>query len=178
MPLSPTLAAHGLATRMTAVVLGLWLCAAAHAATVYRWQDDEGRVHYGETVPERYRERARAIDGPATAPSAQEQQQAQERARRDKARAAALGAAAATSAASAASAARAPASAASAPVPKRPARLPDERTDCATWQRLYQESLDCFAPYRTVLGGLKAEAFTRCNEVAEPPPTRCRMRTP
>lgn len=158
-----------------ALAAGLGSAQPAQAGTVYRWTDDDGRVHYGETVPDRYLGRARPIDAPATAPSAQEQQQALDRARRDKARAAAL---AAAPGASAASAARPPASAASAPAAKRPARLPDDNTDCSTWQRLYQESLDCFGPFRTVHGGLKAEAFERCNEVSEPPPTRCRSRLP
>jgi hypothetical protein len=61
---------------------------------------------------------------------------------------------------------------------KRPARVPDENTDCETWQRLYFESIDCFGPYRTVRGGIKPEAFERCNEVPEPPVSRCRIRLP
>lgn len=61
---------------------------------------------------------------------------------------------------------------------KRPAQVPDERTDCDTWQRLYQESIDCFGPFRTARGGLKPEAFQACNVVQEPPPTRCRQRIP
>ena len=56
--------------------------------------------------------------------------------------------------------------------------MPDESTDCQTWQQLYLESLDCFGPYRTVRGGIKPEAFERCNEVPEPPHDRCRLRLP
>ncbi len=169
------LAAAGARALATTVFASLLLLAPAWAGTVYRWVDDNGRVHYGEQVPERYRAQARAIDTPANAPTAEQQHEAMVRAQRDKARAAALGAAAP---ASGASAARPPAPAASRPPAKRPAQLPDERTDCTTWQRLYQESLDCFGPYRTAHGGLKAEAFERCNEVSEPPPTRCRPRLP
>lgn len=154
---------------------GVLVLAPAWAGTVYRWVDDAGRVHYGEQVPERYRAQARTLDAPANAPTAEQQREAMARAQRDKERAAAL---AAARAASAASAARPPASAASTPPAKRPAQRPDERTDCATWQRLYQESLDCFGPYRTVRGAVKPEAFERCNEVPEPPATRCRPRLP
>ena len=56
--------------------------------------------------------------------------------------------------------------------------MPDQDTDCETWQRLYFESIDCFGPYRTVRGGIKPEAFERCNEVPEPPVSRCRLRLP
>jgi hypothetical protein len=47
------------------------------------------------------------------------------------------------------------------------------RTGRSTWQRLHQESADCFGPFRTVRGGIKPEAFEHCVEVPEPPP-RCR----
>lgn len=40
--------------------------------------------------------------------------------------------------------------------------------DCETQQRLYRESQECFAPYRNATGGIKPEAFERCQEVAEP----------
>lgn len=147
----------------------------AWADTVYRWTDEQGRVHYGTQVPERYRGQARAIDTAVPAPTEEERQRAIERAQRDKSRAAALGASAP---ASASEAARPAEPAASRPPAKRPAQVPDDRTDCATWQRLYEESQACFAPYRTVRGGTRPEAFERCNDVPEPPPTRCRMRMP
>jgi hypothetical protein len=63
-------------------------------------------------------------------------------------------------------------------VGKRPAQVPNDRTDCETWQRLYFESIECFGPYRTVRGGIKPEAFDRCNLVPEPRPDRCRLRSP
>jgi hypothetical protein len=142
-------------------------CAAAAATTVYRWVDDSGRVNYSETVPERYRGVARPVAVPAAAPAA------------ETARDGAAGAVAAGKPASAAQpVARKPPPAPPKPVAKRPARVPDGSTDCDTWQRLYLESLDCFGPYRTVRGGIKPEAFERCNEVPEPPVNRCRLRLP
>jgi hypothetical protein len=140
--------------------------AATAQTTVYRWVDDNGRVNYSETVPERYRSVARPVAVPAAAPAA-------ETARDD------AGAAAAGKPASAAQpVARKPPPTPPKPVAKRPARVPDDSTDCDTWQRLYLESLDCFGPYRTVRGGIKPEAFERCNEVPEPPVNRCRLRLP
>ena len=34
----------------------------AQAADIYRWTDDEGRVNYGNVIPERYKTYARKID--------------------------------------------------------------------------------------------------------------------
>jgi hypothetical protein len=51
-----------------------------------------------------------------------------------------------------------------------------DSTDCATWWRLYDESVQCFEPYRMVNGALKSEAFERCNVIAGPE-ARCGLRS-
>ncbi|MBZ8141003.1 hypothetical protein CLD22_13965 [Rubrivivax gelatinosus] len=140
--------------------------AAADASTVYRWVDDTGAVHYSEVVPERYRDTARPLQPPAS-PTAEQQRQAQQRLQQQKAKAAAVDAEGQPSAAPVPPAASRPAA-------RRPSQLPDEQTDCETWQRLYDESEACFGPFRTVGGGVKAEAFEACNVVREPPADRCR----
>lgn len=147
--------------------------AAVVAATVWRWVDERGRVQYSQTVPERYRSTAKPVDVTANQPSAEQQREALERAQREKARAAA--AATATDPGRQPASATAPATPGSPPTAKRPAQVPDEQTDCETWQRLYLESAECFGPYRTVRGGIKPEAFDACNVVSEPPP-RCKLR--
>lgn len=149
------------------VVLGA-SCPVA-AATVYRWVDDEGRTHYGEQVPERYRATARVIGVDSAEPTPQQQRDAAERARELQQRAEALRAAGTASAPAAAS------RPASAPPAKRPPQAPAADTDCATWQRLYEESLACFAPFRTVRGRTRPEAFEVCTPVDEPPADRCRL---
>ena len=156
--------------QLAAIGAGCLLAFAAAADTaVYRWIDESGKVHYSETVPDRYRGNARAIAVPAASLPAQ--------APRD---APGLGSAAkpASTAQPAVPARGTAASAPPRPAVKRPARVPDKNTDCETWQRLYFESIDCFGPYRTVRGGIKPEAFERCNEVPEPPIDRCRIRLP
>lgn len=143
------------------------------AATIYRWVDDQGRIHFSDTVPDAYRSRARPLGLPPSEPSEQDRQAALERAARDQARANA-------SAGARDAAGRTDAGAPGFPLlppRKRPAQAPDADTDCETWQRLYYESIECFGPYRTVRGGIKPEAFDRCTEVPEPPP-RCRLRLP
>jgi len=159
----------GLVRPIAAIGACCLLASAAADTKVYRWEDENGRVHYSEVVPERYRSVARPITVPSAAPSG------------EAARNTSAGGAAAKPASAAVLAPRPPPPAASAPLKpagKRPARVPDDGTDCDTWQRLYLESLDCFGPYRTVRGGVKPEAFERCNEVPEPPVNRCRLRVP
>ena len=43
-------------------------------------------------------------------------------------------------------------------------------SDCAARLRRYRESQECFAPYRTVTGAIKAEAYQRCVELPDPSP--------
>jgi len=159
----------------TTVLGATWLLASVVvASTVYRWVDDQGTVHYSDVVPERYRSRAKPIDAPAAEPTPEQQREALERAQREKAKASALS----ISSSSSPPVSAQPASAEKAPSRKRPVQLPNEQTDCETWQRLYMESIECFGPYRTVGGGIKPEAFDVCNVVPAPPPSRCRMRIP
>lgn len=161
--------------RFTLLALLTASCAAplqVGAAEIYRWTDDQGQTHYSEVVPEKYRKTARPVSPSATNPSADQQREAQERSAREKARAAAIESADADPRRAAP-----PAPAASAAVQKRPSRVPDARTDCETWARLYKESIDCFAPFRTARGATRGEAFDFCTPVDEPP-TSCRQRLP
>jgi hypothetical protein len=160
---------------LRATVLGAsWLLASvAVASTVYRWVDDQGMVHYSDLVPEWYRNKAKPVNAPAAEPTPEQQREALERAQSEKAKALAPSIGRSRRLVDAQ-----PASAASAPSGKRPAQVPNDQTDCETWQRLYMESIECFGPYRTVGGGIKPEAFEVCNVVPEPPPSRCRMRIP
>ena len=142
-------------------------------ATVYRWVDDQAKVHYSEIVPQRYQGVAKPVRAPANEPTAEQHRQALERAQHEKAKAAEM----------AIERQRLPASvrkatAASQPAGKRPAQTPNDQTDCETWQRLYLASIACFGPFRTVRGATKPEAFEVCNAVDEPPATRCRLLIP
>jgi hypothetical protein len=160
--------------RVIAGIGAAWLLASsgAVAATVYRWVDEQGKVHYAEVVPPQYRHAAEPVGGPATEPTAAQQQDALERARKDRVRAAAIGADRENMPASASAA-----SVASRPSGRRPAPTPDDQTDCETWQRLYRDSIECFGPYRTTRGAIRPEGFDVCSTVPEPPP-RCRPRLP
>lgn len=154
--------------KMGKVRQGLWgvlaagLAFGAGATDIYRWVDENGRTHLSDVVPERYRDAATRVDSRSHELTPEQQREAQERAAREAERAG-----------------RAPPAAAQAPLPpapvvpptavvKRPAQTVTESTDCTTWWRLYQESQECFGPFRLVGGGIKPEAFDHCNEIPSP----------
>ena len=53
---------------------------------------------------------------------------------------------------------------------KRPTEVVTADTDCTTWWRIYDKSVECFGPFRTTRGATKPEGFDRCNVVASPEP--------
>ncbi len=141
--------------RAALTAIALLAGAAAWPQTVYRWVDDEGRTHFSDQVPDKYRSRATVITiepapRPVSAPAAPP---------------------------AAARPASAPAAVAAPPLPPAAARVPPIQkrppvgvtpdTDCATWRRLYDESVECFTRYRTV-HGIKPEAFEHCTEIPHP----------
>lgn len=139
----------------------------AQATAICRWVDASGRTQVSDTVPERYRARATCTDSQRYELSPEQRRAAQQQAADERARAQAREAAARPPAAPASAPPR-PASDAAPPVTKRPATVPTDATDCATWWRLYDESAACFGPYRTARGATRAEAFEVCNVVIRP----------
>ncbi len=144
------------------LAIGLLSSSAALATVVYRWVDESGRTHVSDVVPDKYRSSAKPVNLGPYEVSPDDRKQAEERAARDKA------AASMSKPGQRSEAASQPASAASAPPNRRPNQGVTSTTDCATWRRLYQESLDCFGPYRTNRGGIKPEAFENCTLVPSP----------
>lgn len=143
-------------------VLLLGLSPGAWATDIYRWVDENGRTHLSDVVPERYRDRATRIDSRQYELTPEQQREARERAAREAERTPHPSPAAAEAPVPPAPAA------VREPVTKRPAQTVNANTDCATWWRLYRESQACFGPYRLVGGGIKPEAFDRCNEIPSP----------
>lgn len=130
----------------------------AGAADIYRWVDDNGKVHISDTVPEKYRKSAKRMDTGGSEVSPENRAAAEARAAADRERAKASAAAAERRAT------RHPDPIA---VPKPPAE-----TDCESAHRLYKESIDCFAPFITTRGSVKEEAFTFCTSLPDPS-SRC-----
>lgn len=154
-------------TQGVLALLALVFAAPATATEIYRWVDEQGKTHFSDIVPEKYKDRAKPVQAKTNEPSPEERSRAIERAGNVMA-----GTGAASTAPTAKEASTAKSAAPATKAAKRPPRAPTEETDCETWRRLYRESLDCFAPYRTTRGTTKAEAFDHCTPVVEPP-IRC-----
>jgi len=146
-----------------ALLLGFALLSLpAGAADIYRWVDENGKVHISDTVPEKYRKSAKRFDSGQFEVTPQERAAAEARAAADRERAR-------TSAAVAAEKAKA---AAAQPAARPAAPKPPAETDCETAHRLYRESLDCFAPFINSRGATMGEAFKHCTSLPDPS-SRC-----
>ncbi|HEY6720842.1 MAG TPA: DUF4124 domain-containing protein [Burkholderiales bacterium] len=133
------------------------LSLAAHGADVFGWVDEDGKVHYGDTVPERYKQKAKKLQG-ADVTSAQ-RQEAQARLAREQARVESL-----RRAREAKSDEAQPNTVPSPDI----ARAGDNTNTCEEQLKKYLDSQTCFAPYVIKGGAVKPEAFQNCTEVKEP----------
>jgi hypothetical protein len=122
-------------------------------ADLYRWTDGTGRVHYGETVPNAYRVRAKRVDATDLGGSPHQLQEAQARLAREKGRLNRT----------------VPESTAFAP---SQTAAPEQEPSCeAQWDK-FDESWACFNPFRTVYGAVKPEAYEHCSQIPAPSCTR------
>src|SRR6266571_2452417 len=127
----------------------------AHGADVFRWIDDDGKIHYGDTVPERYKQKAQKLDSKDAEVTAAQRTEAAARLAKEKARVDSL-----EKAREAKSASR------SAPSPDIPP-AGNNTNECQEQLKKYLDSQTCFAPYMLKGGGIKPEAFQNCTEVKE-----------
>jgi hypothetical protein len=148
-------------------------CDCALGGEMYRWRDDQGRVHVSDSVPVHYRDRAEKLRSYDTLSPAQK---ADAQARRDSllrqgmqpdAQGGSQGAGAQGQQPPVG-----PTAAQGASAPGKPSK--EAESHCARERRLYEESVACFAPYRNVgpAGGIRAEAYQHCVERKDPSP-RC-----
>jgi hypothetical protein len=148
-------------SRLLMACLIITPCVLYAGNSIYRWVDEAGKVHYGDTVPDRYKDSATlkpelkehpVIDVEGTA----KEQEARQRAREvldvepDKPQSS-----------------QAPAANANASdVSENTADMTCEEQ----WVR-YNASQACFAPYRVANGAIRPEAFDNC--VVVPQPAQC-----
>ena len=147
----------------------LWV-ATAHSADIYQWVDEQGRTQVSDTVPDEYKSTARKFDSQSFELSPQQRSEAEAAAAKEKESAAK--AQAERQAAGNRESTDAEASAQDAPS----AESPTPESDCATLQRLFAESQECFAPYRVDNGAVRPEAFQNCTELPDPTP-KCGLPT-
>ena len=156
-------------TTLALVTIAVLLPTSLLAADIYRWVDRDGRTQLSDTVPDEYKKSATRIDSRQFELSDAQRREAEARAAHEKLQAAEAAEAAKVAARAKADSVAgplAPASGATAASGK-PA---GNASDCATLQRLYKESTECFAPYRTAKGTTKAEAFDKCPVAVDPTP--------
>lgn len=127
--------------------------AVANGGEMYRWTDKEGRVHYSDSVPDSQKANARTVDTGSSLTEAQ-RRQAERRAAMEK-----------SILDRRARANRADSEDYGVP---SDTRAGNPKGGCEEAWRRYRESQACFAPYKLANGAVKAEAFTRCVDVAEP----------
>lgn len=155
-------------TRISVSLAGLaltFLVQAVGAAPICRWVDESGRTQLSDFVPDQYKKVATCTDSQKYELSPEQRREADQRAADERARPRSE---AANPPKEGASGPLSPAAPASEPGAKRPAQIVTDATDCQTWWRIYDESADCFGPYRTAPGGIKPEAFDKCNVVPSP----------
>lgn len=130
---------------------------------VYRWIDSEGRVHYGNVIPDSARNKAKPVDLSGTRITEAQREEALSRLEKEK------------SSFKKPTLIPEPGTSAQAPTPRTSpaptaADFPSGKRACEEALQRYRESVACFAPYVNVGGSVKAEAFKVCKEVPLPHP--------
>ena len=146
---------------LIAVTLAL-LSPVARSMSICRWVDENGRTQMSDVVPDKYKKAAICSDSQKYELSPEQEREAQRRAAEAQRRTRHEMAAPPTEAASS------PPGTASLPSAKRPTEVITDATDCQTRWRIYDESAECFGPYRTARGATKQEGFDKCNVIPSP----------
>jgi len=132
---------------------------AAHGADIFRWVDENGKIHFGDSVPEQYKQKAKKLDSKGAEVTSSQRQEAEARLAREKARAESIR--------KAREAQSDEAQAGAAPTPSvSPAA--DNANACEEQLKKYLDSQTCFAPYVTKDGMVRPEAFQHCTVVNQP----------
>lgn len=134
---------------LTFILLMLGLLSRANAGDILQWTDENGRRHFGETVPEQYKKSAKKMEAGKT-----NIMQSQKPANN-----------------------YVPPPDHDASPAWQPnnnpgaGSAPTGQESCREKMQRYRDSQACFIPYRNENGSLKPEAFKRCKEI--PQPTEC-----
>ncbi len=148
------------------------LSPAMGATSICRWVDEKGHTQIADVVPHKYAGVATCAETEQYELTADQRREAEQRRAAERSKVRADNAKPPKKTASSATRAM---DAASQPGAKRPSEAVTDATDCPTWWRIYDESSECFGPFKT-LHGIKPEAFDKCNEVPSPEP-KCGLRS-
>jgi hypothetical protein len=155
-----TLSPMRVVSKLVVSLLAAFVCASAIAVEMYRWVDDKGVTNISDVVPDKYKKSATKVDSTQFEPDEQSHRAAAARA-----------AATASAAASSPAPALPPTSAGAIGVARQASSAASGAEDCATLQRRYKESQDCFGPQvRTVRGAINGARSDQCTVVVDPSP--------
>lgn len=162
---SRLLAQHPVKAVSTVLVLIALGSPPGYGADIYRWVDEDRRVHFSDTVPQQHKKSATSIDSRQYELSPEQRKEAEARAAREKERSDEI---AKQKAAGAATPTR--------PAPKAgttAAKPPVAATDCATLLQRFRESSECYAPFFNVNGSIKNNAYETCGPAVRYPAQEC-----
>ena len=153
---------HSLLLRVTFLLLTTGLGLTALAGDIYRWKDEQGRTHMGDTVPAQYK--ANAVKSSSKAFDLPQQQvidagtaRAKQISDAEKIRTSQNNPQPRDG-----NQPSAPVNAASTDSPRV------GETTCQEQQRAYAESTSCFENFKNSNGSTKAEGFLKCRDLKEP----------
>lgn len=149
---------------LIAVALAL-LSPVARSTSICRWVDENGRTQISDVVPDKYKKSSTCSDSPKYELTPEQEREVERRAAEEQIRKRHEMADPPTKAASGPPART---GAVYLPSAKRPTEVITDDTDCQTRWRLYDESVECFGPYRTTRGATKPEGFDKCNDIPSP----------
>jgi Domain of unknown function (DUF4124) len=136
------------------LVILLSLYAPISVAQMYRWVDSNGKVHYGDVVPDPYKASARLVDG-GSEPTPEQAREAAARAERDRLEAAERE--------------RARRATSKPPAPRQPVQAATSaQPSCEAEWKKFAEVGECYAPF-LFQGGIRPGAFEKCGPAATQP---------
>ena len=153
-----------MAFKVAAILFFSSLSFAAQADEIFRWVDEKGKVNYGTSVPEKYRDKGRKLESESPDDLKARRRDAEARVAREKAAAEATGKPQTGESNSAKTAAVPAKSASAAPKAKQ---LGSDATCAELWNE-YKASIDCFAPYVRGNGTVQPEGFEKCPTIKQP----------
>lgn len=130
------------------------------SAGVYKWVDENGKVHYGDAPPEQAQGKKKSVKINTPAPTPAEREAALKRAEEDRRKLDHLTQTRKSAEAKAKQEKPATAAVGSA--------APANETPCQKEWREFREKAACFAPFRTATGGIRPEAYEKCKEAVQP----------
>lgn len=140
-----------------APVLLLIVMAPSWGTDIFKWVDENGKVHYGDSPVSEPHRGSKRVEVHADSLTQAQREEAHARVAAEKLNAERIAIEKQKKNETQVSS--------SAPPEKRNINV---REQCEEEKRLYEESGACFAPFRLVGGGIKAEAFKHCTQIKRP----------